>query len=174
MENNTIHFGNKTLILFDYFLSTNDQIKFEIQFNRIVISNGEKFTLEAFESKDLNFRFMSFLPQIWELKQYTNKDSSILKGNLCAPNIDLQGIILQNWLDTPLTIETGELLCTFEFGDSSEKILCGNKKAEDDMRSIFKDFEVNREQVIAQNFMRTVLSAISCTPANKDNNFDTL
>ena len=58
LEDNTIHFGNKKLILFEYFLSTNDQIKFEIQFNRIVISNGEKFTLEAFESKDLNFRFM--------------------------------------------------------------------------------------------------------------------
>ena len=53
-------------------------------------------------------------------------------------------------------------------------ILCGNKKAEDDMISIFKDFEVNREQVIAQNFMRTVLSAISCTPASRGNDLDTL
>ena len=42
------------------------------------------------------------------------------------------------------------------------------------MRNIFKDFEVNREQVIAQNFMRTVLPAITCTQANQDNNFDTL
>ena len=102
LEDNSIHFGNKTLILFYYFLATNEQIKFEIQFNRIVIYNEEKFTVEAFESKSLTFRFMSFL---------------------CATTIDLQGIILKNWLDRPLTVEKGELLCTFEFGNSSEIIL---------------------------------------------------
>ena len=42
------------------------------------------------------------------------------------------------------------------------------------MISIFKDFEVNREQVIAQNVMRTVLSAVSCTPASRGNDFDIL
>ena len=41
LENNTIHFGNKTLILFDYLLATNEQIIFEVQFNRIVSFNGE-------------------------------------------------------------------------------------------------------------------------------------
>ena len=117
---------------------------------------------------------MAFLPQILELKQFVNKDSSILKGSLCSPNIDLQGIVLQNWLDTPLHVEAGQLLCSFQFGDEPEKILCGNRRAENDLKNIFKIFEVNKEELIAQNFMRTVLSAITCTKANLNSNFDTL
>ena len=80
LEQNTIHFGNKDFILFDYFLATNEEIIFEVQNNKIVIFNGTKFTVEAFGSKNLNFRFMTFLPQEWELKKHTPKDSSILVG----------------------------------------------------------------------------------------------
>lgn len=140
----------------------------------ITISNEEKFVLEPFESRDLDFRFMAFLPQIWELKQFVNTESSILKGNLNSPNIDLQGIILQNWTDTPEHIEAVQLLCSFEFGEEPEKILCGNKKSEIDLKDIFKNYEFNREELIAQNFMRTVISAITCTKANLISNFDTV
>ena len=68
LEQNTIHFGNKDLILFDYFLAINEEITFDIQSNQIIIFNGQKITVEAFGSKKLNFRFMSFLPQELELK----------------------------------------------------------------------------------------------------------
>ena len=50
---------------------------------------------------------MTFLPQEWELKKHTHEDSTILIGNLCAPAIDLQGIVIQNWLDVPFTVEKG-------------------------------------------------------------------
>ena len=42
------------------------------------------------------------------------------------------------------------------------------------MISMFKTFEVNREQIVAQNFMSTVLSAIGCTSASKENDVNTL
>ena len=42
------------------------------------------------------------------------------------------------------------------------------------MVSMFKTYEVNKEQIVAQNFMRTVLSAIGCTSASKQNDFNTL
>ena len=65
METNSIHFADKTLIFFDYFLSANNQIKFEIQNNKILISNEEKFMLGPFESRDLNFRFICiFAPNL--------------------------------------------------------------------------------------------------------------
>ena len=77
LETNSIDFADKTLIFFDYFLSSNNQKKFEVHYNMITISNEEKFVLEPFESRDLDFRFMAFLPQIWELKQFVNTESSI-------------------------------------------------------------------------------------------------
>ena len=42
------------------------------------------------------------------------------------------------------------------------------------MISMFKTYEVNREQIVAQNYMRTVLSGIGCTSANKENDFNNL
>ena len=117
---------------------------------------------------------MTFLPQEWELKKHTHEDSTILIGNLCAPAIDLQGIVIQNWLDVPFTVEKGELICSFEFGESEKIVLCGNGKTEGEMITMFKTYEVNKEQIVAQNFMRTVLSAIGCTSASKQNDFNTL
>ena len=77
LETNSIYFAGKTLVFFDYFSSANNQIEFELHYNRITISNKENFVLEPFESKDLDFKFMAYLPQIWELKQYVCTDSSI-------------------------------------------------------------------------------------------------
>ena len=92
---------------------------------------------------------MAYLPQIWELKQYVCTDSSILQGNVKSPNIDLQGVTIQNWTDVPLHIEAGQLLYSIEFGEEPKKILCGNKKSEIDMRTIFKNYEFNREELMA-------------------------
>ena len=79
LETNSIDFAGKTLVFFDYYISANDQINFELHYNRITISNKEPFVLEPFESKNLDFQFMAYLPQIWELKQYICTDSSILQ-----------------------------------------------------------------------------------------------
>ena len=69
-------------------------------------------------------------------------------------------------------IEAGQLLYSIEFGEQPEKILCGNKKSEIDMKDIFKSYEFNREEQMSQNFMRTVISALSCTKANLGSNFE--
>ena len=92
---------------------------------------------------------------------------------MCPP-IDLQGVIIQNWLDLPFTLEKGDKICTLEFGESDKIVLCGNEKTENEMISMFQNYELQKEQVVAQNFMRTVLSAINCTSANSHSDFKTL
>ena len=77
---------------------------------------------------------MAFLPQIWELKEFICTDSSILQGNLKCPNIDIQGITLQKWTAEPLSFEAGQMLYSIEFGERSEKVLCGNRKSETYMK----------------------------------------
>ena len=42
------------------------------------------------------------------------------------------------------------------------------------MKSIFRNYEFNREELMSQGFMRTIISALSCTKANLRSNFDTL
>ena len=65
-------------------------------------------------------------------------------------------------------------ICTFEFGQSIKIVLCGNEKTGNEMISLFKNYEVQKEQVVAQNFMRTVLSAINCTSANSHSDLKNL
>ena len=117
---------------------------------------------------------MAFLPQIWELKENVCKESSILQGNLKCPTLDINGITLQNWTDEPITYAAGQILYTIEVGEKPETILVGNIKSEVDMRSIFKDYFLDREELMAQGFMRTILSALNCTKANLESNFDTI
>ena len=145
-----------------------------MHYNIITITNKVAFVLEPFESKELDFQFMAYLPQIWELKQFICADSSILQGNLKSPNIDIQGVTLQNWTDRPLHLEAGQLLYSIEFGEKPEKILCGNRKSEIEMKTIFKSYEFNREELMAQGFMRTIISALTCTRANLSSDFESL
>ena len=149
LETNSINFAGKTLVFFDYYISANDKINFELHYNRITIANKVAFVLEPFESKELDFQFIAYLPQIWELKQFICADSSILQGNLKSPNIDIQGVTLQNWTDRPLHLEAGQMLYSIEFGEKPEKILCGNRKSELEMKTIFKSYEFNREELMA-------------------------
>ena len=117
---------------------------------------------------------MAFLPQIWELKEFVCSDSSILQGNLKCPNVDIQGITLQNWTDEPISFEAGQILYSIEFGERPEKVLVGNIKSEIYMKSIFKSYDFNREELMSQGFMRTIISAMSCTKANLRSNLNTL
>ena len=81
LENNSIHFANKSVIFFDYHIFSNNKINFELQGNRITIATKESLVIEPFEHINLNFKLMIFLPQIWELKENICKESSILQGN---------------------------------------------------------------------------------------------
>ena len=101
-------------------------------------------------------------------------DSSILIGNLNAPVIDLQGVVYQNWTDLELKIEKGEKILTLEFDQEDKTVLCGNPKTEGEMIRLFQNYEVKKETVEVQNFMRTILSALNCTAANVHSNFKTL
>ena len=152
----------------------NNKITFDLQGNRITIANTEAFVIEPFEHIELDFKLMAFLPQIWELKESVCKESSILQGNLKCPTLDINGITLQNWTDEPITYAAGQILYSIEVGEEPETILVGNIKSEIDMRSIFKNYMLDREELMAQGFMRTILSALNCTKANLENNFDTL
>ena len=140
LENNSINFANKTVIFFDYYILANNKITFELQGNRITIANTEAFVIEPFEHKELDFKLMAFLPQIWELKESVCSESSIIQGNLRCPTLDINGITLQNWTDKPIFYAAGQILYSIEVEEEPETILVGNIKSEIDMRSIFKNW----------------------------------
>ena len=117
---------------------------------------------------------MAFLPQIWELKESVCSENSIHQGNLKCPTLDINGITLQNWTDEPISYAAGQILYSIEVGEEPETALVGNKIHEINMRSIFKNYLLDREELMGQGFMRTILSALSCTKANLKGNFDTL
>ena len=71
---------------------------------------------------------MAFLHRLLEINQHKNINSTILRGNLIGPKIEITGLLMQNWGDRELIIKQNDLLVTIILSEYRESILMGNPR----------------------------------------------
>ena len=88
-SDNSVILNDKCLIQFEYYLSESDCVNISLDNDRIIIKAAKEMSILPFQSINVSFSFLEFLPHLLEVVQHADINSSILQGNLVGPNIEL-------------------------------------------------------------------------------------
>ena len=159
-SDNSVILNDKCLIQFEYYLSESDCVNISLDNDSIIIKSAKEMIIPPFQSRNVEFSFLAFLPHLLKVVRHTDTNSSILLGNLVCPKIEFLGVLLLNWGDQGLSIKKDVLLITICLSEHKNDILMGCPRDEAHIEKYFGNYSDNQCIINAANIERTILSAV--------------
>ena len=78
-------------------MNESDCVNIELKCDKIINTASKEISIPPFQNLDINFSFLAYLPHLLEITKHTDINSTILRGNLIGPKIEISGLVMQNW-----------------------------------------------------------------------------